>query len=396
MQSNAISRRDFLRQSAAVGLAAASAAPARGVPPLSPHIDVGARRQLIFDDFLIAMGGAKLEDYPNNVRWAAGKLEKSAGASLLAADQPWEDSTAWLCVLHDGGRYLLWYNASLAADPGLFVSYAESADGLTWRKPVLNLVEKNGSTRNNIVYTGGPEGWEVEMGNVFIDRAARAEERYKMFYSTWDTRHVYPNDGLPFVAEAGVMRGAYSPDGLHWTRYPHIFLGRYADSQNVAAFDPDLGKYVGYMRWLATYGGIKEGPAPVAAARRGRAVGRMESDDYVRWSHPELALAPDFQDGLNVEIYNSAYARYPGADRAHFMFPSFYHKRQGTFHVGVATSRDNISWMRPVRRTLIPLGEPGSFDDFLILLRAFFRPGRIRWLSTTGAPTGRIPELLPA
>lgn len=368
-----VSRRDFVRTLGAAGVVGSGARSASAYQA-SGAIAVGSRRQLLFDDFMLAMGGAKLEDYPHNIRWVLGKVEKSTGNTLLGADQPWEESTAWVSVLYDGGRYRLWYNASSPGEQGLFVAYAESKDGLNWRKPVLNLIEKGGSKRNNIVYTGGPDGWTVEMGNVFVDAGARPEERYKMIYSTWDTRHVYPNDGLPFVAEAGVMRGAYSPDGLHWTRYPHIFQGRYSDTQNVAAFDADLGKYVAYIRSVASYGGLKQGAAPVAATRRGRAVGRMESEDYVRWSHPELAVVPDFEDGLNVEIYNSAYSRYGGADRAHFLFPSFYQKRQGTFQVGVAVSRDNVGWMRPARGTLIPLGEPGAFDDFIISVAPGFVP----------------------
>jgi hypothetical protein len=31
------------------------------------------------------------------------------------------------------------------------VGYAESEDGITWRKPILNQIEYNGSTRNNLI-----------------------------------------------------------------------------------------------------------------------------------------------------------------------------------------------------------------------------------------------------
>src|SRR5205823_519150 len=45
-----------------------------------------------------------------------------------------------------------------------------------------------------------------------------------------------------------------------------------------------------------------------------------------------------------------------------------------TFHVNVAVSRDNKTWFRPTRETFIPLGEPGSFDDFIISAAPGFMP----------------------
>ncbi|MBM3795330.1 MAG: hypothetical protein FJW31_14980 [Acidobacteria bacterium] len=353
-----------------MGLAPAARA---AVPTI--EIDVGSRRQLLFDDFLVALGSAGIEDYPFNIRWSLGKVRKDPYRNLLIADQPSETSTAWLSALYDGGKYRLWYNAGHPSKKGLFVSYAESDDGLTWRKPTLNQIDVNGSKSNNVVFAGGPSIGGLELGNVFIDPIAPPEERYKMFYPVWDTDHVYPNHGLPFLAEAGVMRGAFSPDGIGWTRYQQIFLGSYMDSQNVAVYDPELRKYVAYIRYKnAKYGALDAGEHTVVAARRGRAIGRMESDDFKSWTYPELAIAPDFQDGFNVELYNQPYSRYPSADHAHFMFPSAYHKREGTFHVNVAVSRANKTWFRPTRETYVPLGEPGSMDDFIISVAPGFLP----------------------
>lgn len=336
------------------------------------EIDVGSRRQLLFDDFFLALGNGQIEDYAHNIRWGLGKVRKDPQRNLLLADQPSETGLAWVCVLHDGGRYRLWYNSSHPSRWGLSVSYAESDDGIVWRKPVLNQVEIAGYKANNVVFNGHPGTGGIELGSVFVDPNASPEERYKMFFSAWDTEDVKNH---PFATEAGVMRGAYSSDGLRWTRYPHIFLGQYMDSQNVAVWDPQLRKYVAYIRYKrATYGGLSTGEHPVQPTRRGRSIGRMESADFKSWSYPELAIAPDFEDGLNVELYNQPYALYPGADHAHFLFPSAYRKREGTFHVQVAVSRDNLTWFRPTRQQFIPLGEPGSFDDFIISVAPGFLP----------------------
>ena len=375
------SRRFFLKAAGIAGATPSGLAQSppevlRGsVPQRSTAVHAGSRRQLLFDDFLLALGEGRLETYAHNLRWTLGRVRKDAYVDMLRPNAEWEDSTAWVCVLRDGGRYRLWYNAAKPPHPGLFVSYAESDDGIDWKKPVLNLVEVNGSKKNNVVFTGGPDTRKgMELGSVFIDPKARPEERYKMFYPTWESSYLYPDYTLPYVGEAGVVRGAYSPDGLHWQRYPHIFVGRYTDTQNVADYDPDLGRYVAYIRWNAYSRGLDAGEHPVRPSRRGRSIARIESEDFLHWTSPELAVVPDARDGLNIELYNNAYSRYEGADHAHFMFPSAYRKRQGDFLVKVATSRDNIHWSRLNRDTFIPLGEPGSFDDFIISVAPGFLP----------------------
>jgi hypothetical protein len=95
------SRREFLQTLAGGCLGAAGSRSIQAPIRLSQPISISTRRQLLFDDFLVAMGGAKLEDYPFNIRWALGKVEKSTSSSLLNADQLWEKTTAWVCILHE-------------------------------------------------------------------------------------------------------------------------------------------------------------------------------------------------------------------------------------------------------------------------------------------------------
>ena len=332
----------------------ASASPRR-----SSNIFVGTRRQLLFDDFFVGPGNNFHESIPYGIRWRLGKVQKSPAGNIFKTQEPWHDRTTWFNVLYEDGRYRMWYGALKLTKKGGFVCYAESDDGIEWRKPILNLVERDGTKQNNIVYAGGPApglGVGVELGNVFRDPVGKPEERYKMIYPTWM--------GAP--SEEGVTMGATSPDGLNWTRTRGIFLPRYCDTQNVAMYDPVLGKYVAYVRWnsSAMYGELYAGEHPVAGTSRGRAVARMESDDYAQWSNPEVVLAPDFADGLNLQFYGSSFAHYEEADMAYFMFPAGYHVREGIFLPQVAVSRDNRTWSRPTRETFIPLGPPGSPDDY--------------------------------
>lgn len=376
------SRRSFLRNASYAGLGLSTMRfPGVGTvavalaAPVKPRweITIGSNRQLLFDNFLMGIGDARHDSYPYGIRWSVGKIEKEP-ETLLKADKPWEDRFAWMCVLYDEGRYRLWYNLikDVPQVPGEkpqrhCVGYAESDDGLNWHKPLFKLVERYGFKESNIVFKGGPDAWGMELGNVFKDPIAPPEERYKMLYPAWESEHIYGAvEGLPYVPEAGVLRGAHSPDGIHWTRYQHHFLGRYTDSQNVATYDPVLGKYVAYVRTMSNHGGLYIGDHPVRSTRRGRAVARMESEDYRHWSYPEMTLAADIHDGFNVDMYNPSYSRYEGAQNAHFMFPSALHHRRGKTPVQVAVSRDNRTWRRPTRETFIPVGETGTFDDHII------------------------------
>ena len=381
------SRRQFLKSVGATGCSLSLAGTAGvwgGATKAKAEIHVGTRRQLLFDDFLLHSGNEKL-GYQQNVRWTVGPMEKSPAGNLFQADQPWEDDFAWHTVMYDEGIYRLWYHLSKKTKrqphlppEGACVGYAESDDGISWRKPRLKQVERYGFQQNNIVFTGGPDAWSMELGNVFRDPVAPPEERYKMLYPCWESNHIYlAKEGVPYVGEAGVLRGAYSADGLNWRRYHHIFLGKYTDSQNVATYDPVLGKYVAYIRTKGQRGGLDVGDHPVKATSRGRCIARIESDDFRHWSYPEITLQPDFQDSLNTQLYNPGYSRYEGADHAHFMFPSAIYLHNGKLTPQVAVSRDNRRWLRPTRDPLIAMGPEGSFDEYMI------------WVSPGFVPVGR-------
>lgn len=324
-------------------------------------LDVGDQRQLLFDDFFVAVG-ARPEQLPHGIGWAHGPVVKHP-EPLFAGQPPWETSTAWACVLRDGGRFRMWYNSGHDGVRGLRVSYAESQDGVDFERRRLGLVELAGARDNNLVFAGDLAGVSPELGNVFVDPVANAAERYKMVYTDWEGPQVFDQ---PFTHDVGMLRGAASPDGLHWQRYWANFTSRYCDSQNAGAWDPDLGRYVVYHRTSGGYGRLDVGPLRADAEVRGRALGRLESRDFCDWHATGIALQADFEDGLGADVYTNAYSRYPGADNAHFLFPSLYRHYEGDFQVQVCTSRDNRTWSRPTRQTYIPLGPAGAFDSFII------------------------------
>ncbi len=110
-------------------------------------------------------------------------------------------------VLHDQGKFRMWYypvsygetSKDVVQGP---VCYAESEDGIRWRKPVLNQMEFKGSKKNNAIRL--PES-KIEGVNVLKDTSdPDPSRRYKMVYN-------------PFHGGKFTIQTATSPDGIHWT-----------------------------------------------------------------------------------------------------------------------------------------------------------------------------------
>ncbi len=324
-------------------------------PPAHHHpIPVGNEIQFLCDQHLMATGRT-YDQYPHGIRWGTGGVEKHP-QPIFSGFPEHDNAIAWAQVARQEERYHLWYNSF--RDGRLVVAHGVSDDGINFF-PVFSA----GNHYANAAFTGGPDGVSPEFGNVFIDPNACADQRYKMIYTDW----LQPqNKNTPFSHAAGALRGAASPDGQHWKRYYENFLGTYCDSQNVGGWDKHLQRYVIYHRLTCTYGSLDVGQMHVAPDHRGRAIGRIESLDFIHWTPSQIAIAPDEQDGLGIDIYNNAWSPHPRSEYLNLMFPSFYHHHDGTFDVQVAVSRNNINWSRPTRQTLIPLGGETDFDHFII------------------------------
>ena len=234
-------------------------------------------------------------------------------ARVIAPNRPWEGGyvSPYATFMEDDGVLRCWY------ENGGGIGYAESDDGVDWKKPMLGLKEWNGSTRNNLMNISR------HGHGVFKDPVAPASERYKMASCYWTE------------TERKVL-GAVSPDGLHWTPLPEPLMEhQHADTQNIALYNEDLAKYVLYTRQT---GGM--------LGRRG--VNRAESADFRRFPPSEPVFENDPLDPPDVDIYCNGYSRWPGAADAHLMRLSVYERTPDTMKVHLATSRDERIWHRPL------------------------------------------------
>ena len=115
----------------------------------SEPIPVGSQRHLFLDDIWFArQENVERVLHPPQLR-----------EIVLESDRPWEGGGVhYSCVLQDGLHYRMWYRADEgttgdSTDENALVCYAESQDGIHWKKPDLGLVETyNGGANNNIFH----------------------------------------------------------------------------------------------------------------------------------------------------------------------------------------------------------------------------------------------------
>ena len=189
-------------------------------------INIGARRELFVDDYLIDRfeGRAELRLHSPTQREV-----------VFACDKPWEGNWSGLVTyIQDGDTYRMYYTAGQWGRGRNSICYAESNDGVRWTRPELGLVESNGAKKNNIILPAHGIIAFVPFKDENPD--CKPDEQYKAM-----------------VARSTPARGLYgyaSPDGIHWRAMrdkPLITKGKF-DSQNVAFWDSGQGRYVSYYR----------------------------------------------------------------------------------------------------------------------------------------------------
>jgi hypothetical protein len=271
-----------------------------------PVLDVGTRRELFVDDYLIEELSGEAER----------RLQHPTPQEIaLVHDAPWEGSgSGYHSIFQDGARYRMYYKAwhldvstgKLKLPHPLFTCYAESDDGIRWRKPELGLVEFAGSTKNNIVLASG------KLGNVLVDAGHPA-------VSKDDNPDCPPEARYKAIVRSAGPRGLLalrSADGIHFVpmqEAPIITQGAF-DSQNLAFWDPAHGIYRAY--WRTFTGGVP--------GRGVRAIRGATSKDFVHWSAP---FDLDYSGAPLEHLYTNQIKPYHRAPHLLLGFPTRYVER---------------------------------------------------------------------
>lgn len=329
----------------------------------------------------LAADGDKIERYPGTLpdpvvfrgrEMPLGiKLRALPGESsepIIRVAEPWEEFLRHPTLVCDDGLYRLWYSNRV------YMCYAESEDGATWRKPKLGVREFDGSTDNNIVMGTGiaPEPDYFNLGNVFIDPTAPPEEKYKAFYTRRINQDVikafaekYPEDISPHYQEGAdpdlersvmAIGGATSADGIDWKPYPLPLGVHRADTQNLAYYDFMLKKYVAYFR---------------THVFRRRSIGRAETEDFGHFPLPDTILWPDPGMDPSEVHYGIGRKSYPGAPDYHMMFNQQWRITEDTWTHRISVSPDGLLWGSvPQSGDVIPRGEGRAWNAGAIQIGA--------------------------
>jgi len=330
-------------------------------PPLLP-VDLRTGPQLLIDDFLI--------EESHGVTKTTHPPTRYENNPILGKDQ--HTTQPYVTVLQDpdSGRFRMWYNADAGRDSA--IAYAESGDGIHWETPVLSIMGDNNKLLS--ISSEHQNGYGVSV----IDDGAREldpSRRYKLVY--WGQEKPWPG------GDPG-MRVAFSPDGIHWTKYPGSpVLPDFSEHDQFALDDPRRPFGVGdivdvywdpirnhYGATLKTPAVASDGfeTAPKANVYIRRLVSASISSDFLNWLRPWRIVLPEKEEGL-LEFYGIGGPFARGGLLIGFV--RMLHDDlpanpggpvEGIGYAVLATSRDGIHWERHKDIFLDRGKDPDSWD----------------------------------
>ncbi|RLT10774.1 MAG: hypothetical protein DWI21_03705 [Planctomycetota bacterium] len=268
--------------------------------------------------------------------------------------------------------------------------YAESDDGIMWRKPKVGLIANRGNKDNNVILTGQRASEQTRGaltnfdGYTILrdDREPNPDRRYKMV-AHWESVHYWDNHavsgslGRPkaMMDRYAAARGeyiTYSPDGLRWEQPLERLESLPSGGGDRLLVVPDRRN----NRWMAY---VRSGGHSYPAF--------SYSDDLRQWSPAEPArrITPELVNAPAVECMIPF--NYGNQDLG---FPCGMDKPKGQFTVMLASRHDRGEWSPVVQTSgFIHPGPPGSYyatgavplhnepflvgDEMLIFFNAFSR-----------------------
>lgn len=296
-------------------------------------VDIGSRLELFIDDFMlddISAGAERRLHHP---------IPREI---VFESNKPWDGATSgYHSVIETDGKIRMYFSGrphherKLYAGKNVNTDYVkeqticliESKDGINFIRPNLGLIEFDGSNENNIVYYGTP----AHNLTPFLDTNPKAipGQRFKAIGYAEEESH-----GLAAYSSAdGINWGALSNGSILSVEKCSSVYGANRlnlsdsgrggnsgfDSQNVAFWDENIGKYACYYR--SNYGGF-------------RRIFRAVSENFMEWSDfREL----EYNDGLNYQYYTNCIRPYARA-------PHIYIGTPARFVAERMKKKDHITW----------------------------------------------------
>lgn len=258
-------------------------------PPGTEVRPLGPGPHLFLDEYLI--------DASEGLTRTTHQPEKLPDPVLRRAES-WHLQPQWfMAVLRDPGTgvFRTWYNVkNPGGAPSVCYAFAESEDGIDWRRPDLGLVAVDGSTANNLI-----EAPLNHFSLFFVDEGpghGDPTRRYKLGYYDEGLCVAFSADGFRFVEHPGNPVIPAHPPGRQFGDPGYInAIGDIIDG----CWDPLREEYL--MGCKIERSGYPGKPHHHAPGWR-RCVGVAASKDFVTWPRPSLIVTPDPANGIE-EFY---------------------------------------------------------------------------------------------
>ena len=325
--------------------------------------EIGRQKQLLIDDWII-------ED-----TWQAPRRihhpRKHPANPLVVPDQPCEARTLTLygsVAPAPGGGYRMWYNTfsrgprsgEVVPAHAYRVCYAESDDGVEWRKPRLGLWEWAGSSDNNLVLCddmvtedGRPmtDGSGTQSFSLLMDPVGPAADDgllHAITKAVPPDAPEGPEGGFSLRRKGGICH-IISEDGLRWRPHPekYLLVAGHSDTPNNIHWNAGLGQYMCFVRPNNYAGPVK------------RRCAVSLSPDLVHWTQSMIVMRADELDPTD-QIYGMGVFPYEGMWLGML---EVYDSRIGVIDIQLTHSRDGLNWQRfALRDPILPRGEEGAWD----------------------------------
>ncbi len=283
-------------------------------------------------------------------------------------------------VLRHEGRFRMWY---VAADRESFrafstqgvmtgwrVAYAESEDGVHWRKPSLGLVEYAGNRDNNLILVDPPE-LSVIAGLTILYEPEDPDpsRRFKMMAAA------------PAERTNTTAVPLYSGDGLRWRPARETKLIRKREGKWLAWRVPEENlaiseflEHAGLYKWDGMYYIAGQQVAPWVWLWDGKPSGRVmsifRSSDFVEWSDTKsLSFVRYGYRSMPTNAGEESHEPASVWNRGNVLLGTYgqFHGVPGSpshpMDLGLLISNDGIHFREPVPDFIfLPRGEPQSWE----------------------------------
>ena len=294
-------------------------------------ITIGNRLEVFFDDYIVdtERSTAKTKLWQPVRRGAA-----------IVCDEAWEgNACGYPNIFYAEGKWYMYYRASAYVGGTSYFCRAESVDGITFTKPKFGIVEINGSSENN----------------AFLDKAmveALGAKHMNDFYAFYDENPACPAEerykAVMSTAGDETLISLVSPDGLHFTRLGVMTDYGAFDSQNLAFYSKEYGRYFCYYRhhhkpdptvsfdeysfkqatadklWDWDTMSTREPGPEDEDAKAMRDIRVMESFDFIHWTENKLIGLKDDK----FQLYTNTVLPYPRAPHIFVGTPMRYNERK--------------------------------------------------------------------